>query len=326
MNELEMDRVVNLSCSYQEPRVLLTAVELGLFSVLQSAPLTPGAIAEEHNWDAPALQVLLDALTVMGFIEKTLGKYAIANCNRQLLSPDDSRGVIPTVSHAATLWNSWSNLTKRIVASGKLPQMDSAKAFVATMHTVAEKLAPGIAALIRPEAATCFLDVNGGSGAYTIAFLARSRSLHATLLDHPEILEHTRGYLRAAGCAELVELMAGDAESVPWPTNQALVFLSALIHRLSADKSERMFRKAFESLEPGGRIVLRDHVMSENRLRPRAGVLFNVHMLVCTPEGRTYTFSEIRRGLERVGFIDVRLVQDGERMNGIVEAFKPRAG
>jgi len=72
--------------------------------------------------------------------------------------------------------------------------------------------------------------------------------------------------------------------------------------------------------------VLRDHVMSENRLRPRAGVLFNVHMLVCTPEGRTYTFSEIRRGLERVGFIDVRLVQDGERMNGIVEAFKPRVG
>ena len=326
MNELEMDRVVNLSCSYQEPRVLLTAVELGLFSVLQSAPLTPGAIAEEHNWDAPALQVLLDALTVMGFIEKTLGKYAIANCNRQLLSPDDSRGVIPTVSHAATLWNSWSNLTKRIVASGKLPQMDSAKAFVATMHTVAEKLAPGIAALIRPEAATCFLDVNGGSGAYTIAFLARSRSLHATLLDHPEILEHTRGYLQAAGCAELVELLAGDAESVQWPLNQGLVFLSALIHSLSVDKCERIFRKAFESLEPGGRIVLRDHVMSENRLRPRAGVLFNVRMLVCTPEGRTYTFSEIRRGLERVGFIDVRLIQDGERMNGVVEAFRPRSG
>ena len=317
---------MNLSCSYQEPRVLLTAVELGLFSALQGAPLTPGAIAEKYNWDAPALQVLLDALTVMGFVEKTLGTYAVANCNRQLLSPDDSRGVIPTVSHAASLWDSWSNLTKRIVASGQLPQIDSTKAFVTTMHTAAQKLATGIAALIRPEAGTCFLDVGGGSGAYTIAFLARSRSLHATLLDHPEVLEHTRGYLRAAGCAELVELLAGDAESVQWPPNQGLVFLSALIHSLSVDKSERIFRKAFESLEPGGRIVLRDHVMSENRLRPRAGVLFNVHMLVCTPEGRTYTFSEIRRGMERVGFIDVRLVQDGERMNGVVEAFRPRSG
>lgn len=325
MNELEADRVMNLSCSYQEPRLLFTAVELGLFSALQSAPLTPEAIAEKYNWDAPALQVLLDALTVMGFIEKASGRYVIANCNRQLLSPDDSRGIIPTLSHAACLWDSWSNLTRRIVANGRVPRIDSVKAFVATMHTAAEKLAPGIAALIRPESGTSFLDVGGGSGAYTIAFLARRRSLHATLLDHPEILEHTRDYLRAAGCAELVELLAGDAETVQWPPNQCLIFLSALIHSLSVDKCERIFLKAFQSLVPGGRVVLRDHVMSENRLRPRAGVLFNVHMLVSTPEGRTHTFSEIRKGLERVGFMDVRLVQDGERMNGVVEAFKPKA-
>jgi len=301
-------------------------VELGLFSAIQSGPATPGSIAEKYSWDAQALQVLLDALTVMGFIEKTLGRYSIASYNKQLLSPDDSRGVIPTVSHAASLWDSWSSLTRRIVAGGQMPQMDSTKAFVDTMHTAAEKLAPGIAALIRPEVGTSFLDVGGGSGAYTIAFLARSRSLRATLLDRPEIVEHTRGYLRTAGCAELVELLAGDATSVQWPPNQDLVFLSALIHSLSADKCERIYHKAFESLEPGGRVVLRDHIMSENRLRPRAGVLFNVHMLVCTPDGQTYTFSEIRRGLERVGFIDVRLIQDGERMNGVVEAFKPRFG
>jgi hypothetical protein len=326
MNELEMDRVMNLSCSYQEPRVLLTAVELGIFSTLQSAPLTPGAIAEKFNWDASALQVLLDALTVMGFLEKTLGRYVVANCNRRLLSPEDSRGVISTVSYAASLWNSWSNLTRRIVAGGQVPQIDSVKAFVATMHTADEKLAPGIVALIRPEVGTRFLDVGGGSGAYTIAFMARSMSLHATLLDHPEILEHTRGYLRAAGCAEFVELLPGDAESVQWPPNQGLIFLSALIHGLSVDRCEGIFRKAFESLEPGGRIALRDHIMSENRLRPRAGVLFNVNMLVSTCEGRTYTYSEIRKGLERAGFMDVRLLQDGERMNGVVEAFKPRSG
>ena len=65
MSELEMDRVMNLSCSYQEPRVLLTAVELGLFSAIQSGPATPGSIAEKYSWDAQAVQVLLDALTVM---------------------------------------------------------------------------------------------------------------------------------------------------------------------------------------------------------------------------------------------------------------------
>lgn len=63
--------------------------------------------------------------------------------------------------------------------------------------------------------------------------------------------------------------------------------------------------------------------MSEDRSRPRAGTLFAVHMLVCTQGGSTYSFSEIRRGQATAGFKDVRLVQDGERMNGVVEAFKP---
>jgi hypothetical protein len=46
-------------------------------------------------------------------------------------------------------------------------------------------------------------------------------------------------------------------------------------------------------------------------------------MLVNTDGGDTYTFAEVRKGLERVGFVDVRLVRTGERMDCLVEARKP---
>ena len=323
MKELELDRVIHLAHSYQEPRVLLTASELGLFSILRERSMTAEGIAQSRGWDPQALQVLLDALAVMGFLEKTLNRYSIAQVNRDLLSPDDDRGVIAMVRHAATAWPSWSGLTARIAANGALPNIDASQEFVASMHAIAEKLAPGIAALIRPEMGRSFLDVGGGSGAYTIAFLARNRSLRASLLDRPEILEHTQGYLAQADCSDCVQLVKGDATCDEWPGDQDLVFLSALIHSQSPAGCDNIYRRAFRSLAPGGRVVVRDHVMSENRLRPRAGTLFNVHMLVCTADGRTYTFSEIRRGMDAAGFVDVRLVQDGERMNGLVEAFKP---
>ncbi len=323
MNELELDRVVYLAHSYQEPRVLLTASELGLFSILRDRPMTADAVAQSRGWDAQALQVLLDALVVMGFLDKTLDRYSIEHVNKELLSSDDPRGVIPMIRHAATAWPAWSNLTARIATSGALPPIDVPEAFVASMHAIAEKLAPGIAALIRPEQGRSFLDVGGGSGAYTIAFLARDRSLRASLLDRPEILEHTRDYLAQADCSDCVQLVEGDATRDEWPGDHDLVFLSALIHGQSFAGCDNIYRRAFRSLCPGGRVVVRDHIMSENRLRPRAGTLFNVHMLVCTNDGRTYTFSEIRRGMEDAGFVEVRLVQDGERMNGLVEAFKP---
>jgi hypothetical protein len=45
-------------------------------------------------------------------------------------------------------------------------------------------------------------------------------------------------------------------------------------------------------------------------------------MLIVTAGGATYSFDEIRETLEEAGFTRVALLQSGERMDGLVEAFK----
>jgi hypothetical protein len=322
MTELEFDRVIGLARGYQEPRVLLTASELDLFSILCEAAMTAEEVATPRGWNAPALGILLDALTVMGFLEKRLGRYFVPRVNRDLLSHADARLVPAMIRNSGASWDSWSNLTSRIVGAGMLPKISDAANFIATMHAMSQPLAPGIAALVRPETARRFLDVGGGSGAYTVAFLERDRSLCATILERPEILPTTADYLARAGYQDQVQLVAGDFVTDEWPASQDLILLSAVVHTQSLANCNAMFMRAHRSLVNGGRIVIRDHVMSEDRLFPRTGTLFAVHLLVCTAEGRTYTYSEIRQGLEAAGFADVRLVQDGERMNGIIEAFK----
>ena len=52
------------------------------------------------------------------------------------------------------------------------------------------------------------------------------------------------------------------------------------------------------------------------------GAIFAVNMLVGTSGGNTYTYDEIEYGLTRAGFNRVRLLQSGEHMDGLVEAFK----
>jgi hypothetical protein len=46
-------------------------------------------------------------------------------------------------------------------------------------------------------------------------------------------------------------------------------------------------------------------------------------MLVNTEGGSTYTYEEIRSWLEEAGFVNVRYLKAGERMDALVEAFKP---
>ncbi len=324
MVELEFDRVVGLARGYQEPRVLLTASELDLFSILRGSPMTAEEIAAPRSWNIDALSVLLDALTVMGFLEKSLGRYFVPRVNRELLSKDDPRMVPHIIRHAAAGWRSWSNLTARIVGEGTPPSMDDEGHQVGASHAVSQQLAPGIAALVRPETGRRFLDVGGGSGAYTLAFLDRDKTLDATILDRPEILPITRSYLARVGYQEKVRLVAADIAVDEWPANQDLILLSAVVSTQSSARCETMFSRAFRSLAPGGRLVIRDHIMSEDRLLPRAGALYAVQLLVCTSGGTTHTLQEIRKGLDDAGFQDIRLLQDGERMNGVIEAFKPR--
>ena len=69
--------------------------------------------------------------------------------------------------------------------------------------------------------------------------------------------------------------------------------------------------------------MIRDHVMSPDRTAPRAGALFAVNRLVGTEEGGTFTFDEIAAWLVEAGFERVRLMRSGERMDGLVEAFRP---
>ena len=227
-------------------------------------------------------------------------------------------------------WKRWSNLTD-IVLHGKKeikgPALDidesETDTFIGAMHARARILAPGIATATKPGKAKKLLDIGGGSGAYTQAFLEESPSLTATIFDLPATLKIARTHLAAGDLADRIEFVAGDFYKDELPAGHDLALLSAIIHQNSPEQNLELYRKIFKALEPGGRLVIRDHVMNEDHTQPNSGSFFAVNMLVVTKGGNTYSFEEIRSSLESAGFIKVRLIQSGEKMNGLVEGFKP---
>jgi predicted O-methyltransferase YrrM len=322
-SELDAEHISTLCRGFTESRLMLTAVELDIFSILAGNWLRIDEIAGPRGWEPRALRILLDALAVIGLLDKRNGRYSTTELSAEMLSRDGAYSVLDNALHGAELWHKWSQLTDRVVGTGKRPPIDGLRAFIGTMELLAPRLAPGMAALVRPERGRRFLDVGGGGGAYTAAFLTRDRTLDATLFDRAEVLPIAREYLKDADCLDQVRLVAGDLTVDDLPGAQDLVFLSAIVHSLSLAQNRDLFRRAFGALNSGGRIVIRDHVMSPDRLQPRAGTLFAVNMLVATEGGDTYTLLELKDALESSGFVDVRLLQDGERMNAVVEAYRP---
>ena len=190
------------------------------------------------------------------------------------------------------------------------------------MHVVGTPMAQKIVKAIQPGSARNMIDVGGASGTYTIAFLKAASEMKATLFDRPEVIQIARERLAGEGMLDRVHLVAGDFYEDELPGGHDLALLSAIIHQNSPMRNVELFRKVLRAILPGGRLIIRDHVMEPGRTEPKDGTIFAVNMLVNTAGGSTYTFDEIRGWLEEAGFVNVSFLKVGQHMDALVEAFK----
>jgi cyclopropane fatty-acyl-phospholipid synthase-like methyltransferase len=91
----------------------------------------------------------------------------------------------------------------------------------------------------------------------------------------------------------------------------------------SREQNQALFRNVFAALVPGGRVLIRDIVMDEDRTTPAEGALFAVNMLVNTPGGGTFTFDELRQDLASAGFGEAEYLHRTAGMDTVLQAAKP---
>ena len=329
MSSISPQVILDLARNFMESRILLTAAELNLFTLLTPDSLSAEEVAIRTGADLRALTIVLDALAAMDLLAKREGRYSCTPAVSALLSQDSPQSILPMVHHMAHVWQRWSKLTDVVGGqkeTGKGPAGQEAgeiQAFIGAMHAIADKLAPEIVAAVGPGAARNLLDVGGASGTYTLAFLQSVPEMRATLFDRPEVIEMARKRLQEAGVLSRTTLVGGDFYRDEFPGGHDLAWVSAIIHQNSPRQNVGLYRKIFRALVPAGRIVIRDHIMEPDRTRPRDGAIFAVNMLVATTGGNTYTYEEVQTGLAEAGFVRTRLLQKGERMDALVEGFKP---
>ncbi|MCX5915235.1 MAG: methyltransferase, partial [Deltaproteobacteria bacterium] len=294
-----------------------------------SEPLSAEEVVARTEANLRALTILLDALAAMEFLVKQEGRYSCPPAISSLLSEKGPESILPMVHHMAHVWQRWSQLTEKVKGReepGKpigSQEANQIPAFIGAMHSIAAKLAPGIVAAVNPGTARNLLDVGGASGTYTLAFLRAVPGMRATLFDKLEVLPIARRCLGEEGVLDRITLVGGDFYHDEFPPGYDLALLSAIIHQNSPGENLDLYRKVFRALVPGGRIIIRDHIMEPDRTRPRDGAIFAVNMLVGTRGGSTYTLEEIHSDLVQAGFIRIQLLQKGGRMDGLVEGFKP---
>lgn len=312
MHSLSFESMTQTMRSFQASRVLLTAVELDIFTTIGTGA-TGEEVASRAGTDARATGTLLNALVSLGALTKNGAVFhntAVAARHLAAGSPEDAR---PALMHTVHMWSSWNALTD-CVRTGTAAGAAGAgrgdegwtKAFIAAMHRNAQTTAQQVVRVVGADGVGRLLDIGGGSGAYSIAFARTNPNLVADILDLKAVLPIAQEHIAAAGLADRIHTRAGDLRKDEFGAGYDLVLLSAICHMLGPGENQDLLQRCAGALKPGGRIVIREFILDPDKTGPAISTLFAINMLVATESGSTYTLGEYSEWLEEAGFRDVQ--------------------
>jgi len=325
------EEILNVVRAFQPACILTAAAELDAFSVLCKRPMTAKTLAGKLNSDIRATTILLDALAALGLLTKKDGKFSVPAEVAEILTETGPGNILPGVRHLGNCLRRWSQLA-RVAKTGEPAdrqpsirgEADDIAAFIGAMDNFSVPLIGQVIDRLRPLTFKHLLDIGGGPGTWTIAFLRAVPGARATFFDLPDVIPLARRRITQAGLSDRVSLVAGDFYNDDLPAGADFAWLSGVAHQNSRQQNRALFARIYAALQDDGVLVIRDVVMDESRTKPVAGALFAVNMLVGTESGGTYTFDEFHEDLSDAGFSETTLIHHDENMSSLIRATKAR--
>ncbi len=330
-NEWTVDDLMEMVRGFHPACVVIAAAELDVFTILHSQPMDAARLAGRLTSDPRATAVLLDALVAMRLLHKGDAVYQVPTDVAAMLTETGAHCMLGMVRHQGNCLRRWGQLAKVTLTGRPVEDEVSVRgaqedlaSFIRAMHEISGPVASTLIESLGELKFNHLLDLGGGSGTWTIPFLRRHPTAKATIFDLPEVIPMAERLLRNVGMADRVRLVPGSFYTDKLPEGADLAWVSAIVHQNSREQNRAMFSKVLGALVPGGRILIRDIVMDEDRTSPPMGAFFAVNMLVSTPGGGTFTFSQLCEDLTAAGFTGATILRRGEAMDSVVCATKPR--
>jgi hypothetical protein len=270
--------------AYRKMMAVDAACELRLFTLLEERPRSAEELSELSGARLGPLTSLLEACVALDLLSVEHGAYANRAVARVYLvegRPYYHGDLFRVFASEAPAWQGLRALLKeRPAAAGVGDDRVGAAQFTRAMHALgalgeAQALASSIDLSDRRE----MVDVGCGSGVYSVALCQRYPHIRATLIDRPEVLEVTAGYVAESGVGPRVSLVPGDFLRDAYGQGRDVVLLSDVLYQES-EACLNMLRLAFLALKPGGLLVIRGYFTDLGTGQDPFAALFDLDRLL----------------------------------------------
>jgi len=301
------------AAAYRLPRIIFTALDLDLFTVIGVKAWTVPSLAKKLRVNIRGLEILCRNLACAGLLIKAGSRYRNSPLARKELNTKSPAYRWAYLDLLRGHWDDWSQLTKSVKRGCPVDNNDAPddpayrRRFSWAMHHRSLDVAPKIAAQVNLRGAGTLLDLGGGPGTYALAFLKQNPSLRATVCDRAPALAVAKEIAATLPHGKRLSYLPVDFVTKDIPGRYDAIWFSNVLHIYSPEENQRLFRKMAKALAPGGRLLIQDAFLHDaNGLYPQDASLFAVTMLLFTDAGNTYSIRDTATWLKRAGFGLVR--------------------
>jgi hypothetical protein len=317
----DVSPILQTAFAFWSSKVLLTAVEMDLFSKLGGRSLTADELGAELNIHPRGRADFFDALVSMKFLGRdgdgTQAKYHNTDAGSMYLdhaSPRFIGGILEMLN--ARLYRFWHDLPEALrtgkpqneVKHGQkgvfeelysdLPRLEQ---FMGAMSGLSRINFEAFAEKFDFSKFGSLCDVGGATGLLSIEVVRRQPHLRCISFDLPAVEPIARKSIAAAGLSDRIQTASGDFFVDPLPKAD-LITMGMILHDWNLEKKMHLIRAAYDALPSGGALVAIEALIDDARRENTFGLLMSLNMLIEFGDAFDFSGADFRQWCGEVGF------------------------
>jgi len=323
LKHITHDRVMDLAMGFWASKVLLSAVELGVFGVLDNGPLDLRALRSRTRLHDRSAHDFFDALVALGLLQRDdAGRYsntAEADLYLNPARPGYIGGIIEMFN--ARLYGFWGSLTEALRTGA--PQNEAKQggdlfanlstdpvrleAFLHAMTGQALPVAHALAQAFPWHEVNTVIDIGTAQGCLPVQLALAHPHLTGGGFDLPAAGPIFSRFVASHALADRLQFFPGDFLVGELPRADVLV-MGLILHDWDLPTKRMLLRKAYAALEKGGSLIVYEFLIDDDRRVHVPGLLMSLNMLIETRGGFDYTGADCIGWMNEAGFSDTRVV------------------
>lgn len=329
------EEVSRIAFGFMASKALFAGLHINVFTHLADGPKTCGEISKKSGVPENRVTTLMTALYSIGLVGWEKEKYSNSPGADAFLSQTSKydfgdylryqidQQMYPFLQQLNEVLD--GTLAPDAIDSYQHWMSDPTQAALYSNAQHAGSLGPGrtIARMVDLSGARELLDVGGGTGAMTIRLLEANPDLSSTIIDFPNVSEIGWRFITEANLVDRVRYIPSNALTAEWPKQQDAILMSYLFSGIPGEEVPRLIQYAFDCMAPGGKLLVHDFMVEDDRSGPHLAALWQLQHMAFTPDAHSVTAGWVNAEMQKVGFVDIQDDQTIPGLTHLVHARKP---